>query len=308
MVHHSKKVIINADDAGSRLDKILAQHLPEFSRSRMQQLIGQGQVSAGGETITDASRKVKSGETYILTVPPPESSELASTEIALNIIFEDKHFLVIDKPAGMTVHPAPGHYTDTLVNALLAHCGDSLSGIGGVMRPGIVHRIDKDTSGLLVVAKNDAAHKHLAEQLAERTLKRQYIAIVKGIPTPAIGTIDANIARSNTNRKKMAVVKSGGRASVTHYKVEEMFESAALVRCTLETGRTHQIRVHLGHKGYPIIGDQVYGRKGKTFDFPRQALHAAMLTLIHPKTGKQMEFLSPIPQDMQELINTLRGT
>jgi 23S rRNA pseudouridine1911/1915/1917 synthase len=298
---------ITASETGQRLDKCLTARLPEFSRSRIQQLLVQACVTAGGITITDANLKVKPGDIFVVDIPPAVPMTVSASDIPLTIVFEDKHLLVIDKPAGMTVHPAPGHHDDTLVNALLAHCGDSLSGIGGVMRPGIVHRIDKDTSGLLVVAKHDSAHRHLAAQLAERTLKRQYIAIVRGMPKPLSGTIDAAIARSPANRQKMTVVKSGGRPSVTHYKTEEIFENAALVRCKLETGRTHQIRVHLTHIGYPIIGDPVYGGRGKVIAFPRQALHAANLTLIHPETGEEMEFSSPIPQDMQELLIKLRG-
>jgi len=305
MSHSSKIVIIREEDAGQRLDKGLSLLLPEFSRNRIQQLINSACVKAEGAIITDAARKVKQGEKYEITLLPAEPSTLAVTEVYLDIIYEDKHLIVINKPAGMTVHPAPGHTNDTLVNALLAHCGNSLSGIGGVMRPGIVHRIDKDTSGLLVVAKHDNAHRHLAAQLAERTLKRQYLAIVKGVPNPLFGTIEGNIARSSINRKKMAVVKSGGKAAKTHYKTAEVFEGCALVRCTLETGRTHQIRVHLTHMGYPLVGDQVYGRKGKHIDFNRQALHAAELTLIHPITGKVMEFSAPLPEDMCELLERL---
>jgi 23S rRNA pseudouridine1911/1915/1917 synthase len=300
-------VIMNAEDAKQRLDKSLTLHLPDFSRNRLQQLIEQGCVRLGDATITDAGRKVKSGEIYLVAVPPAIPSVLVASEVSLTIIYEDEHLLVIDKPAGMTVHPAPGHRDDTLVNALLTHCGNTLSGIGGVMRPGIVHRIDKDTSGLLVVAKHDAAHRHLSAQLATRTLTREYMAIVKGLPTPVSGTIEASIGRSHSNRKKMTVVKSGGRAAVTHYKLLQRLHNASLLRCSLETGRTHQIRVHLTHIGHPIVGDTVYGRKMKDIDFPRQALHAAHLRLIHPATEEEMEFDSELPQDMQELLETLRS-
>jgi 23S rRNA pseudouridine1911/1915/1917 synthase len=300
-------VTIDEPDAGQRLDKCLAGLLPEFSRSRIQQLIDQGCVRLGSATITDATRKVKPGDIYSITPPAPVETHLRATAMALNILFEDKDFLVIDKPAGMTVHPAPGHADDTLVNALLAHCGDSLSGIGGVMRPGIVHRIDKDTSGLLVVAKNDIAHRNLAAQIVKRSLKREYLAVVRGIPKPAKGTIEGAIGRSRMNRKKMAVVKSGGKEAKTYYQTEEILNGYALLRCQLDTGRTHQIRVHLTHIGYPLVGDPVYGRGGKALDFPRQALHAASLTLQHPKTGKKMQFHSPIPQDMEQLLASLRG-
>jgi len=304
----NKTVIAELSDKGQRLDKCLAVHLPEFSRSRLQQLIAQGCVASGVATITDAACKVKPGDTYIISLPEIVSSELRAVPIELTIVFEDKHLLVIDKPAGLTVHPAPGHTNDTLVNALLAHCGDSLSGIGGVMRPGIVHRIDKDTSGLLVVAKHDEAHRSLAAQLADRTLSREYLAVVKGVPKPPSGAVEGAIARSKTNRKKMAVVKSGGKAAKTYYKTQEVLGDYALLLCTLESGRTHQIRVHMTHIGHPIVGDPVYGRKLKTIDFPRQALHAARLTLIHPATGKRMEFLSEIPQDIEQLLATLRGS
>lgn len=298
-------VQMTSGNTGTRLDKSLAQHLPDMSRSRLQLLIEKGCVRLGGATITDAGRKVKSGEHYIIEVPEPEESVLKPLDFPLSVVFEDDHLLVIDKPAGLTVHPAPGHSDDTLVNALLSHCGKSLSGIGGVMRPGIVHRIDKDTSGLLVVAKHDAAHRALSAQLAGRTLKREYIAVVKGLPVPVSGTIRASIGRSPSNRKKMAVVKSGGRDAVTHYKVVKPLNNAALVQCRLETGRTHQIRVHLAHIGHPIIGDPVYGRKLKGIDFPRQALHAASLRLNHPATGREMEFSSKLPFDISQLINEL---
>lgn len=299
-------VVVTEVDAGQRLDKCLCAHLDHFSRNRIQQLIAQGCVKAEAVTITDASRKVKPGEAYEVTEDEAEPSTLAATAIKLEVVFEDNHLLVINKPPGMTVHPAPGHVEDTLVNALLAHCGDTLSGIGGVQRPGIVHRIDKDTSGLLVVAKHDEAHRNLAAQLAERTLKRQYISVVKGVPKPPSGKIEGNIARSPSNRKKMAVVKSGGKHAVTHYKVEEVFEGAALVRCTLETGRTHQIRVHMTHIGHPLIGDPVYGRNGKEFNFHRQALHAVALILVHPVSRKVMEFAAPLPEDIELLLKQLR--
>ncbi|HEU5046335.1 MAG TPA: RluA family pseudouridine synthase [Rickettsiales bacterium] len=301
-----KIVVTEASDIGVRLDKCLAARLPDFSRSRIQQLIETECVKAEGRTITDSSRKVKQGDIYEITLLPPQASEVKANPLALEIVYEDADLLVINKAPGMTVHPAPGHTEDTLVNALLAHCGDSLSGIGGVMRPGIVHRIDKDTSGLLVVAKHDTAHRHLAAQLAERTLKRQYLAVVKGVPKPLSGTIEGNIARSPTNRKKMAVVKSGGKHALTHYRTEEILKDSTLVRCILETGRTHQIRVHMTHIGHPLIGDPVYGRAGKQFDFDRQALHAEQLTLVHPVSGKVMEFHAPLPQDMLDLLVCLR--
>ncbi len=328
-------VIIPADQAATRLDKALSITLPELSRSRVQMLIAQGHVSRSGKPIADSAHKVKAGEEYCVNIPPPTSSEIKAMPIPLSIVYEDEHMLVIDKPAGLTVHPAAGHYDDTLVNALLAHCGATLSGIGGVARPGIVHRIDKDTSGLLVVAKHDEAHRALAAQLAKRTLKRVYQCVVWGVPKPAQGTITGNIGRSPHNRKKMAIVK-GGKEATTHYKVIEgygirdmgygkmksqipnpksQFSLASLLECRLETGRTHQIRVHLAHKGHALVGDPVYGsaplRKRLpidfALDFPRQALHAAQLSLIHPITLKHMDFLSPLPDDMKRLISAFRA-
>lgn len=298
-------VTIPEEHAGMRLDKSLVLHMPDFSRSRVQQLLEEGHVRLRDATITDAGRKVKSGESFAVSIPEIRESGLVASAIALDVVYEDKDLLIINKPAGMAVHPAPGHVDDTLVNALLTYCGESLSGIGGVMRPGIVHRIDKDTSGLLVVAKHDVAHRHLSAQLADRSLTREYLCVVKGMPLPS-GTIDAPIARSPVNRKKMAVVKGGGRHAVTHYTMVERLNRASLVRCKLETGRTHQIRVHLSHLGFPLIGDPVYGRKAKDIDFPRQALHAARLKLIHPASGEAMEFNAPLPPDMQALLAALR--
>jgi len=299
-------ITIPCSHSGQRLDKALAMLLPELSRTRVQQLLEQGSIMREEKVVKDASHKVQEGESYTLFIDEPEESHIGAVEMPLDIIFEDTDMLVINKPAGMTVHPAVGHWNDTLVNGLLAHCGDSLSGIGGVIRPGIVHRIDKDTSGLLVVAKHDTAHRHLANQIENRSLKRGYVAVVKGLPKPMAGKIDANIDRSPINRQKMAVVKTGGKRAVTYYKTQEVFKDTALVRCSLETGRTHQIRVHLSHIGYPIIGDAIYGRKSKAHDFPRQALHAEKLTLLHPMTEEVMEFSAPMPQDMLELIASMR--
>jgi 23S rRNA pseudouridine1911/1915/1917 synthase len=329
-------VCIPAGLSGARLDKALSALLPGFSRSRIQQLLAQGCVTRDGSVIADASQKVKPEEEYRLAEPPPVASHIAPVAMNLRILFEDAHMLIIDKPPGMTVHPAPGHRDDTLVNALLAHCGASLSGIGGVTRPGIVHRIDKDTSGLLAVAKHDEAHKALAAQLANRSLKRVYQCVVWGAPSPPSGRISGNIGRSPKNRQKMAVLASGGKEAVTHYRTLETFAvassgfrvpgkqspatrnsqlaTAALVECRLETGRTHQIRVHMKHSGHALVGDPVYGaspRGAQTADFakqfPRQALHAAQLALLHPITLKPMEFLSPLPEDMQTLILQLRA-
>ncbi len=322
--------IVTEDEAGSRLDKFLSQRLEHMSRSRLQGLIAQGAVTCKGLPSEDANTKVKLGQEIILTIPEAVASHIEAQAIALDIIFEDEHMLVINKPAGLTVHPAPGHADMTLVNALLAHCGDTLSGIGGVARPGIVHRIDKDTSGLLVVAKHDAAHNHLSEQLSERTLKRTYRAIVWGEPRASQGTITGNIGRSTANRQRMAVVKTGGKEATTHYKLLQKFQPegikapmAAYVECNLETGRTHQIRVHFTHIGHPLMGDPGYGPSTQThmnqnifkpmapesraiiMGFTRQALHAKELGLIHPATGEHMHFECPVPPDMEALINAL---
>jgi 23S rRNA pseudouridine1911/1915/1917 synthase len=310
-------------DAGMRIDKFLAAYLPELSRSRIQSLIGQGHVTCQGQTIQDASGKVKQQHVYQVTIPAPTPSYMPAQAMALDIVYEDEHLLVINKPPGLTVHPGAGNPDMTLVNALLAHCGTTLSGIGGVARPGIVHRIDKDTSGLLVVAKHDAAHLALSEQLAKRTLKRTYAALVWGTPKQKSGTITGNIGRSPSNRKKMAVVKSGGKPAVTHYKVSKNFNVASLIECQLETGRTHQIRVHFAHIHHPLVGDPVYGQstvsrlkaippkslspsaREALLAFHRQALHAAALELVHPATQKIMRFTCELPSDMKALLKTL---
>jgi 23S rRNA pseudouridine1911/1915/1917 synthase len=336
------------EDHGLRLDKFLARHLPALSRSRLQALILQGQVACGAEKADDAARKVRAGETWRVTVPPVESSPMEAQAMALEIVYEDEDVLVLNKPAGLTVHPAPGHPDKTLVNALLAHCGGSLSGIGGVARPGIVHRIDKDTSGLMAVAKHDAAHASLSEQLQSRTMKRVYLALAWGTPKPPQGTIKAPIGRNPKNRKKMAVVKKGGKAAITHYKLlpleggglrrGSIFRSSkdphptlplagggiSLVECRLETGRTHQIRVHMAHIGHPLVGDPAYGATTKSklaakdakslsdearaalLRFNRQALHAKSLAFVHPASGEAMEFSSEMPDDMRALIAALQ--
>jgi 23S rRNA pseudouridine1911/1915/1917 synthase len=298
--------------AGERLDKALTALLPDLTRSRVQALLEQGHVTRetpkGSAPATDGAARVRAGELYTLVIPVAEPSSIRAQAIPLSIVFEDAHLLVIDKPAGMTVHPAPGSPDSTLVNALLAHCGASLSGIGGVARPGIVHRIDKDTSGLLVVAKHDAAHQHLSAQLLERTLKRTYQAVVWGTPAKPAGTLTGNIGRHPVHRQKMAVVKTGGKAAATHYTVMERFAKATLVECRLETGRTHQIRVHFAQAGHSLVGDPVYGRARAALPvaFARQALHAWRLALVHPASGEAMQFEAPLPEDFRELIEALR--
>mgnify|MGYP000895457695 CR=1 FL=1 len=345
---------VDDGDAGARLDAFLARTVPGLSRSRLKALIEAGSVTRAGRTIGDAGTRVKPGEVYAVDVPPPAPAEPAGEDIRLDVVYEDAHLIVVDKPAGLVVHPAAGHDAGTLVNALINHCGDSLSGIGGVRRPGIVHRLDKDTSGLLVVAKSDAAHQGLAEQFAahgrDGRLSRAYLGICWRVPEKRVGSIDAPLARSTQNRTRIAVTTaSKGREAVTHYEVIEALGAgsgtaggkgatrsgrsgravkggpgaapiAALVQLVLETGRTHQIRVHMAHIGHPLLGDPVYGAGFKASEsllgaaaaealhaLHRQALHAALLGFEHPVTGEMLEFESPLPADMERLLAALRS-
>jgi 23S rRNA pseudouridine1911/1915/1917 synthase len=299
--------------AGWRLDRALAAALPTLSRERLKALIRGGAVEAEGRPVRDPAQKVRGDELFLLAVPEPEPAHNEPQDIPLRIIFEDEHLLVVDKPAGLVVHPAAGNRDGTLVNALLHHCGASLSGIGGVARPGIVHRIDKDTSGLLVVAKTDVAHEGLAKQFAAHSIDRRYLAIVSGVLKAAEGVIDAPLARSAANRKKIAIVEGGrGKRAVTRWRRLEPLAGAALVECRLETGRTHQLRVHMASIGHPLLGDPVYGRLGKShgkilkeLKFHRQALHAAELGFTHPVTKRRLSFASAMPPDMQELMGAL---
>jgi 23S rRNA pseudouridine1911/1915/1917 synthase len=299
--------------AGWRLDRALADAVPTLSRERLKGLIRSGAVEAEGKPIRDPAIKVDGQEKLRVAVPEPAPAQNEPQDIPLNIVFEDEHLLIIDKPAGLVVHPAAGNLDGTLVNALLHHCAGKLSGIGGVARPGIVHRIDKDTSGLLVVAKTDVAHEGLAKQFAAHSIDRRYLAIVTGIPKVSEGTIDAPLARSAANRKKIAIVKGArGKRAVTQWKRLKVLKDAALVECRLETGRTHQVRVHMASLGHPLVGDPVYGRSGKThsnllkeLQFQRQALHATELGFTHPVTKHRLSFSSPMPPDMQELFNAL---
>ena len=299
--------------AGWRLDRALADAVPTLSRERLKALIRGGAVEAEGKALRDPALKVRGEEAIRVAVPEPAPAHNEPQDIPLTIIFEDEHLLVIDKPAGLVVHPAAGNFDGTLVNALLHHCGGSLSGIGGVARPGIVHRIDKDTSGLLVVAKTDVAHEGLAKQFAAHSIDRRYLAIVNGVPKVKQGAVEAPLARSAANRKKIAIVEGGrGKRAVTHWRRLDVLKDAALVECRLETGRTHQVRVHMASIGHPLVGDPVYGRAGKThgkilkeLQFQRQALHAAELGFTHPATKHRLSFTSPMPPDMQELFNAL---
>lgn len=300
--------------AGWRLDRALADAVPALSRERLKALIRSGAVETAGTPVRDPALKVRGEETLRVAVPEPEPAHNEPQDIPLNIAFEDDHLLVVDKPAGLVVHPAAGNFDGTLVNALLHHCGGTLSGIGGVARPGIVHRIDKNTSGLLVVAKNDVAHEGLARQFAAHSVERRYLAIVNGVPIGAQGTVDAPLARSSVNRKKIAVVEEGrGKRAVTHWRRLNVLRDTALVECRLETGRTHQVRVHMASIGHPLVGDPVYGRSGRVhgkllneLQFERQALHAAELGFTHPVTKDRLSFSSPMPADMQELFNAIR--
>jgi 23S rRNA pseudouridine1911/1915/1917 synthase len=315
--------------AGMRLDRWLAQSLPAFSRSRLQGLIAAGDVRLDGNVVSDCGHRLKPGQRIDLVVPPPVAAEPVAQDIPLAIVHEDDDLIVINKPAGLVVHPAAGHEDGTLVNALIAHCGESLSGIGGVRRPGIVHRLDKDTSGLIVVAKNDHAHQELSAQFADhgRTgpLERAYLAIVWGMPRRPHGTIDAPLDRSSRNREKMAVVPEGrGRHAITHYEVLDTYPTgstepvASLVRCVLETGRTHQIRVHMAHIGHPLLGDRVYGsgfvtKAARLPEAPRQALaamdrqalHATLLGFAHPGSGETLGFTADPPEDFARLQDSL---
>lgn len=306
---------------GTRLDKWLATALPSLSRTRLKSLIEGGYVTISEHTITDPAYRVKHTQRLKVRIPLEASTALKPQSIDLCIVYEDDDLLVIDKPAGLVVHPAPGNPDNTLVNALLAHCGDALSKIGGDERPGIVHRLDKDTSGLLVVAKNDAAHEGLASQFATRALSRVYAAVAWGILSPTRGDLEGDIGRNPGDRKKMALTEYGGKPALTHYKTEAIFPPvASLVECRLSTGRTHQIRVHMAAAGHSLIGDQLYGRPSPALlrglsgearqfltKFPRQALHAREISFIHPATNREMSFSCPLPLDFQELLLTLKG-
>jgi 23S rRNA pseudouridine1911/1915/1917 synthase len=336
MTDSIETVTVAEEDAGGRIDRVLAARIPSLSRSRLKALILGGQVTAADVTVLDPASPVKAGDVISVNLPPPEDPVPQGENIPLAIVYEDDHLIVLDKPRGLVVHPSAGHATGTLVNALIAHCGDSLSGIGGVKRPGIVHRLDKDTTGLLVVAKNDKAHKALSRQFAEKLesgLQRGYLAVVWGAPDRPKGTIDAPLDRSPINREKQAV-REGGRDAITHWEMRERYVSkegkkadkdagkpiASLLACMLETGRTHQIRVHLAHIGHPIMGDETYatgfktkagrlgtGARAALEALGRQALHAAVLGFTHPVTGETLRFEAPLPPDMARLVAALRG-
>ena len=312
--HQIINIALDERHAGWRLDRALADAHPTLSRERLKVLVKSGALSVGNRLYRDPAVKMNGDEAFALAIPDPTAPHNEAQEIPLVIAYEDEHLLVVDKPAGLVVHPAAGNRDGTLVNALLHHCGPSLSGIGGVARPGIVHRIDKDTSGLLLVAKTDRAHEGLSKQFADHSIDRRYLAIVTGVPTMLNGRVEAYLARSPTDRKKVAIVKDGsGKRAVTHWSVKQPLRDAALVECRLETGRTHQVRVHMASIGHPLLGDPVYGRSPKQrqrelllrLDFKRQALHAAALGFIHPITKVRLSFESALPSDMQLLFTEL---
>lgn len=297
-------VTAEAEDAGTRADVFLAAKLG-VSRSNMQKLLEDGRVKRG-EKIIKANYKVRAGEMFVVDIPEPEPIEAVPENIPLDIIYEDDDVVVLNKARGMVVHPAPGNYTGTLVNALLYHCSN-LSGINSAIRPGIVHRLDKDTSGIMIVAKNDAAHISLSQQIQSKTAVRTYLAVVRGNIKTDSGTIETQIARDKTDRKKMAVVKEGGRDAITDYEVLERFGKYTLVRCKLRTGRTHQIRVHMEYLGYPLVGDPKYSPMKTPFGIKGQALHSHTLEFTHPRTGERMKFETPLPEDMHKIITRLHN-
>lgn len=294
------------DQAGARLDAFLASALPELTRSAAQRLIAEGYVTVDGKAPAK-SMKLAGGEQVAVTLPEPEEAQALPEDIPLDVVYEDDDVIVINKPVGMVVHPAPGHSGGTLVNALLHHCGDSLSGIGGELRPGIVHRIDRDTSGLIIAAKNDFAHQALSLQLQDHSLCRTYEAVVIGNLREDRGTVDAPIGRCPSDRKKMAVVRQGGKNAVTHWEVLERFPGYTYVRCRLETGRTHQIRVHMAYMGHPLYGDTVYGAKKPAPGMTGQCLHAVGLTFRHPRTGETVSLSCPLNGEFQAFLRKLRG-
>jgi len=322
-----RRAVVASEQAGWRLDRFLAAALGDISRSRLQQLLHSGAVTHTRKTIRDGNFRVKPGEAYTVHVPPPAPAVPRGQDIPLQVVYEDKDLIVIEKPAGLVVHPAAGNPDGTLVNALIAHCGTSLSGVGGVARPGIVHRLDKDTSGLLVAAKNERAMGSLAKQFANHTIERAYHAIVWGAPRAGNGIVEGQIGRNPFDRKRMAVLRGGGKQARTRYRLVEKFGDpgkpfASLIECRLETGRTHQIRVHLTHIGHPLIGDPSYGKSRQAprakstaqevafaaaSNFPRQALHAYILGFQHPTLQKTMRFESRWPADLAELISALRS-
>ncbi|WP_367565681.1 RluA family pseudouridine synthase [Lacrimispora sp.] len=297
---------VAAEDGGIRIDKYLSMCCEELSRSYLQKLLKEQEVLVN-EKAVKSNYKVSPGEVVQLSLPEAVEPEIEAEEMDLDILYEDEDIILINKPKGMVVHPAAGHYSGTLVNGLMAHCRDSLSGINGVMRPGIVHRIDMDTTGVIIVCKNDMAHNSIAEQLKEHSITRKYYAVVHGVLKEDEGIINAPIGRHPVDRKKMSINEKNGREAITHYRVLERFKQFTYVECQLETGRTHQIRVHMASTGHPILGDQVYGPAKSSFRLNGQTLHAGVLGIVHPKSGAYMEFTAPLPEYFEDLLRKLRG-
>lgn len=299
-------LIIDAESQGERIDSYIAGNLDGPSRSFVQKLIEQGNVKVNGQVISSKKEKLKAGDEVEIAIPEAQELEVVAEDIPLEIVYEDDDVLVVNKPRGMVVHPAAGNYTGTLVNAIMFHCGDRLSSINGVIRPGIVHRIDKDTSGLLMIAKNDKSHESLSKQLQEHSITRTYVALVHNNFNNDKGTIDEPIGRDPKNRLRQAVTTQGSKRAVTRYEVLERFGQYTLVKCNLETGRTHQIRVHMAYIKHPLVGDMVYGPKKSKFNIEGQLLHAKVLGFVHPTTGEYMEFDSQIPEYFEEVLDKLR--
>lgn len=300
-----EKITIICEDGGARIDKYLPENIEDLTRATVQKMIENGDITVNGEK-TKNNYKLKSGDTIEINRGEPIEANIAAEDIPLDIVYEDDQLLVINKPQGMVVHPAPGNYSGTLVNALMHHCKDNLSGINGVLRPGIVHRIDKDTSGLLLVAKTNEAHLSLSEQIQNKTVKREYVCICEGLVKPKKGIVDAPIGRDPSNRLKMAVVPVNSKHAVTHFEVLEYFENASKVKCVLETGRTHQIRVHMKYVGHPVLGDPMYA-KSNPYKLNGQALHARVIGFVHPTTNEYMEFSAQPPKSFDELIDKLKS-
>ncbi|WP_077610825.1 RluA family pseudouridine synthase [Clostridium sp. Marseille-P2415] len=302
-----QQFVVSAEEAGVRIDRYLSERCGEISRSYLQKLMKEQMVLVDDNPVK-SNYKVNAGDRIELSIPEATEPEIVPEEMVLDILYEDKDIILINKPKGMVVHPAAGHYSGTLVNGLMAHCRDDLSGINGIMRPGIVHRIDMDTTGVLIVCKNDMSHNSIAQQLKEHTITRKYYAVVHGILKEDEGTIHAPIGRHPIDRKKMSINEKNGREAITHYRVLERFRQFTYVECQLETGRTHQIRVHMASIGHPLLGDAVYGPAKCPFRLEGQTLHAGVLGIIHPRSGKYMEFTAPLPEYFEDLLRKLRTT
>lgn len=297
-------IVVDEEQSGERIDVFLAHFLEGYSRSWIQKLIRSGHILMNDKPVRP-NTKCHAGAAISVEIPEPEVPDIQAEAMDLDILYEDNDLIFVNKPKGLVVHPAPGHYTGTLVNGLLAHCGEELSGINGVLRPGIVHRIDMDTTGVLVVCKNDFSHNHVAAQLAEHTINRRYLAIVHGVLKEETGTIDLPIGRSRTNRLKMAVDHTNGKRAVTHYRVLQRFDRFTYIECRLETGRTHQIRVHMAQMHHPLLGDTLYGNLPTHFHLQGQTLHAQLLGLNHPRTGQYLEVTAPLPDYFSHLLQVL---